>query len=135
MQRNAIFDSAIKLQTFGFWSFGLGAYQPRRTFYAHRARDFYSIHTQSRARTTEEQGIHCKQLAVSLSRFCAFSYFVPTEYEELGLSTAKLHIGIVDSSVFNPRTGVHHVFRFGDEWNVGMTKYENFPRLDCITSS
>jgi hypothetical protein len=58
-----------------------------------------------------------------------------TEYEESGLSTAKLHIGVVDDSVFNPRTGVRYVFRFVDEWSVGMTKYENLPRLDFITSS
>jgi hypothetical protein len=32
----AIFDSLIKLQTFGFWSFGLGASQPGKTFYAQR---------------------------------------------------------------------------------------------------
>jgi hypothetical protein len=56
-----------------------------------------------------------------------------TEYEESGLSIAKLHVGVVDGSVFNPRTGVRYVFRFVDEWNVGMTKYENFPRLDFIT--
>ena len=46
-----------------------------------------------------------------------------TVYEEPGLSTAKLHIGVVDSSVFNPRTGVRYVFRFVDEWNVRVTKY------------
>ena len=57
-----------------------------------------------------------------------------TEYEEPGLSTAKLHIGVVDGSVFNPRTTVHYVFSFVHEWNVGVTKYENLPRLDGITS-
>jgi hypothetical protein len=58
-----------------------------------------------------------------------------TEYEEPGLSTAKLHIGVVDWRVFNPRTAVHYVFSFVDEWNVGMAKYENFPRFDCIAGS
>jgi hypothetical protein len=56
-----------------------------------------------------------------------------TEYEEFGFSTAKLHVGVVDGGVFNPRTGVGYVFCFIDEWNVGMTKYENFPGLDGIT--
>ncbi len=46
-------------------------------------------------------------LAESLSEFFAFSYFLSTEYEESGLSATKLHVGVVDGSVFNPRTGVH----------------------------
>jgi hypothetical protein len=70
-----------------------------------------------------------------LSRFCAFSYFISTEYEESGLSTAKLHVGVVDGGVFYPRTGVHYIFRFVDEWYVGMGKYENLPRLDFLARS
>ena len=79
-------------------------------------------------------GVHCAQLAVSLSRFCAFSYFISTEYEESGFSTRNFQVGVVDGCVFNPRTGVHNVLRFVDEWDVGMTKYENLARLHCITS-
>ena len=70
-----------------------------------------------------------------MSRFCAFSYFMSTEYEESRLSTGKLHVGVVDDRVFDPRTGVHYVLCLVDEWGVGMTKYENLPKLDIITSS
>ena len=62
-------------------------------------------------------------MAASLSRLCAFSYFLSAEYEESGLSIAKLHVGVMDSSVFNARTGVRYVFSFVDEWYVGMIKY------------
>jgi hypothetical protein len=58
-----------------------------------------------------------------------------TEYEELGLSPAKLHIRVGDGGVFNPGTGVRYVFRFVDEWYVGMTEYENFARLDFLACS
>jgi hypothetical protein len=57
------------------------------------------------------------------------------EYEEFWLSAAKFQVGVVDDSVLNPRPVAHYVFRFGDEWSGCMTKYEDLPRLDCVTGS
>ena len=63
------------------------------------------------------------RLSESSLELYSFGYFIATEYEESWFSTAKLHVGVVYSSVFDPRSGVDYVFRFVDERSVGMAEY------------